>query len=124
MNSVFMDAKDLTERYSQMLDKPIDSYAGYMSTKILDEFSIQLVNYRIENQLNQKQLARVLGVTQPMISQYEAGTNNISINRLCEICEKIGIRVKVDYERTDSTSNGYSNNPYRYDTEDIELGVA
>ena len=105
MNSVFGDAKSLIEKYSQMMEKPINNYAGYMSTKILGEFSIQLVNYRIENNLNQKQLAKELDITQPMVSQYEAGTNNISINRLCEICEKIGIRVKVDYEKADSATD-------------------
>ena len=38
MNSVLGDAKSLIEKYSQMMEKPINNYAGYMSTKILGEF--------------------------------------------------------------------------------------
>ena len=62
-----------------ILDKPVENYAGYMSTKALDEFSIQLVKYRKEHHLNQSGLAKELGITQPMVSQYESGTNNITV---------------------------------------------
>lgn len=98
MNSVFVDAHSIVDYFSDQLEKPVENYAGYMSTKALDDFSLQLVNYRIEHHLNQTELARELGITQPMVSQYESGTNNITVKRLCEICEKIGVRVRLDYE--------------------------
>ena len=98
MNSVFENANSIVDYYTSQLEKPPEDYAGYMSTKALDEFSIQLVNYRIEHQMNQTDLARELGISQPMVSQYESGTNNITVKRLCEICEKIGVRVHLSYE--------------------------
>ena len=98
MNSVFMDAHAIVDYFSKQLEKPLENYAGYMSTKALDEFSLQLVHYRMEHNLNQTELARELGVTQPMISQYESGMNNITVKKLCEICEKIGVRVRIEYE--------------------------
>ena len=98
MNLDFSDAYSIVEYYKRQLDKPVENYAGYMSTKALDEFSIQLVKYRKEHNLNQSGLAKELGITQPMVSQYESGTNNITVKRLCEICEKIGVRVNVEYE--------------------------
>ena len=100
------------------------NYAGYMSTKALDEFSLQLVNYRMEHQMNQSDLARELGISQPMISQYESGTNNITVKRLCEICEKIGVRVRLNYEDANSPLSRESYDPYRCNPEEAKLGVA
>ena len=124
MNSVFMDAHSIIDYYSRQLEKPLENYAGYMSTKALDEFSLQLVNYRMEHQMNQSDLARELGISQPMISQYESGTNNITVKRLCEICEKIGVRVRLNYEDANSPLSRESYDPYRCDPEETKLGVA
>lgn len=124
MNSVFVDAQSIVDYYSRQLEKPLENYAGYMSTKALDEFSLQLVNYRMEHQLNQTDLARELGITQPMISQYESGTNNITVKKLCEICEKIGVRVRLNYEDAKAPISKESYNPYRCDPEETRLGVA
>ena len=124
MNLEFSDAYSIVEYYKRQLDKPVENYAGYMSTKALDEFSIQLVKYRKEHNLNQSGLAKELGITQPMVSQYESGTNNITVKRLCEICEKIGVRVSVEYENASNATVKDSYDPYRCDTEDSMLDVA
>ena len=117
MNSVFVDAHAIVDYFTGQLEKPLENYAGYMSAKALDEFSLQLVNYRKKHQLNQSELAREIGVTQPMISQYESGTNNITIKRLCEICEKIGVRVRLSYEAADSQIPKEFYDPYFCDSE-------
>ena len=124
MNSVFENAHSIVDYYTSQLEKPLENYADYMSQKALDEFSIQLVNYRIEHQLNQTDLARELGISQPMVSQYESGTNNITVKRLCEICEKIGVRVRLDYEDADSNLSRDSYAPFMCDPEEMNLGVA
>ena len=124
MNSVFKNANSIVEYFSSQLEKPLENYAGYMSTKALDEFSIQLVNYRMDNQLNQAQLAKKLGISQPMVSQYESGTNNITVKRLCEICEEIGVRVRINYEDADVQVYKDSYDPYRCDSEDSKLALA
>lgn len=98
MSSDYVNAMSIVEELSDRLDKPVENCADYMSALALDEFSIQLVNYRMGHGLNQTELARTLGISQPMVSQYESGTNNITVKRLCEICERIGIRVKILYE--------------------------
>lgn len=124
MNSAFMDARSVVDYYSRQLEKPLENYAGYMSTKALDEFSLQLVNYRMKHQMNQSELARELGISQPMISQYESGTNNITVKRLCEICEKIGVRVRLNYEDANSPLSRESYDPYCCDPEETKLDVA
>lgn len=47
-----------------------------------------LVNYRKENGVNQKELAKILGVSQARISKIEAG-NNITLKMLCDINDKL-----------------------------------
>lgn len=105
MSSVFIDAHSVIDYFADQLEKPVENYAGYMSTKALDEFSLQLVNYRIAHHLNQTELARELGIKQPMVSQYESGTNNITVKRLCEICEKLGVRVRIEYENANTDAS-------------------
>ncbi len=124
MNSAFVEARSVIDYFSRQLEKPLENYAGYMATKALDEFSLQLVNYRVKHQMNQTDLARELGITQPMISQYESGTNNITVKRLCEICEKIGVRVRINYEDANIPASGDTFNPYPCDPEDTRIDVA
>ena len=124
MNSEFSDAYSLIDYFTKQLEKPLENYAGYMSTKALDEFSLQLVNYRMNHKLNQTELAHELGITQPMVSQYESGTNNITVKRLCEICEKIGVRVRVDYENPNDQGVDSLNNLFRCDLADLRPETA
>ena len=124
MSTTFSDAYSLIDYFSSQLEKPLENYASYMSTKILDEFSVQLVNYRMNHKLNQTGLAHELGITQPMVSQYESGTNNITVKRLCEICEKIGVRVRVDYEDANNQTTNDLHNLYCYDFADFRPEIA
>lgn len=105
MSSVYVDAHSVIDYFTDQLEKPVENYAGYMSTKALDEFSLQLVNYRMARQMSQTDLARELGIKQPMVSQYESGTNNITVKRLCELCEKLGVRVRIEYENADNDTS-------------------
>ena len=47
-----------------------------------------LVKYRKKNNINQKELAKILGVSQARISKIEAG-NNLSLKMLCDINDKL-----------------------------------
>jgi len=49
---------------------------------------------RIEMGLDQKQFAKLLGVSQGMISRWESGTYNFTITTLVNICEKLGLSFK------------------------------
>lgn len=49
---------------------------------------------RIEMGLDQKQFAKLLGVSQGMISRWESGTYNFTITTLVNICKKLGLSFK------------------------------
>ena len=59
--------------------------------KILSIISAQIQLKRIEMNLDQKQFAKLLGVTQGMVSRWESGCYNFTITTLVNICEKLGL---------------------------------
>ena len=99
-----------------MLDKPVEQYAGYQSSTILMDFAEQLINYRIEHHLNQTQLAHELGISQPMISQYESGSNNITVGRLCEICEKLNLVFRGKFASAEKAGDNPSADLYEFNS--------
>ena len=46
---------------------------------------------RIDMGLDQKQFAKLLGVSQGLVSRWESGTYNFTISTLVSICEKLGL---------------------------------
>ena len=46
---------------------------------------------RIELGLDQKEFAKLLGVSQGMVSRWESGTHNFTITTLVSLCEKLEI---------------------------------
>ncbi len=61
------------------------------SEEILAIVSGRIQLRRIEMGLDQKQFAKLLGVTQGMVSRWESGTYNFTISTLVNICEKLGL---------------------------------
>lgn len=62
---------------------------------MLGDISISLVNYRAEYGLTQDQLAERLSVSQAMISKYENGNYNFSLQTLNHVCHVLGLRLAV-----------------------------
>jgi transcriptional regulator with XRE-family HTH domain len=65
--------------------------------KIISRFSSELLVYRYENNLTQKQLAEKLGVNQPYLSKIENGEKNLSIKKLAGISAKLGGNLKITF---------------------------
>lgn len=60
---------------------------------------------RIEKGMNQKEFAKMMGVTQGMISKWESGEYNFSIDTLSQICEGLELEFtpyirEKDYKNT------------------------
>lgn len=59
----------------------------------------ELVRYRTENNLSQKELAKELGVTQGMVSRWESGDYNFTIKKVCQLCEKLGLTMELKMQK-------------------------
>ncbi|MCL0028125.1 helix-turn-helix transcriptional regulator [Peptococcaceae bacterium] len=64
---------------------------------ILIDISLKIINYRINNNLTQKQLAEKLGISQTMVSKLESGEYNPTIGQLWKISKKLGWNFKVSF---------------------------
>ena len=60
---------------------------------------------RHELKMSQKDFARLLGVNQSMVSKYESGEYNFSINLLNEICSKIGLSFSPSISKPESNTS-------------------
>ena len=62
-----------------------------MSDEIREEIRKNLIKYRKEKGLSQKELANLLNVSPPSVSIWENGRNSIDINNLFNICKILDI---------------------------------
>jgi DNA-binding XRE family transcriptional regulator len=60
------------------------------------EFSMALLRYRADNDLNQRQLADRLGVSQPRIVKLESGEHNPAIDTIINAVRRLGIEFCLD----------------------------
>ena len=80
----------------------IEEISSVSYSNMLDDISIALMNYRYDKKINQKQLAKELSCSQSLISAYESGARNISIEKLCELMAKINKKVTISIEDVDT----------------------
>lgn len=56
----------------------------------------KLKRFRMDAGLTQRELASLTGHTQQCISQYEKGTRNIDYKTLKDICDVLGVTIKLE----------------------------
>ena len=79
--------EDLWRKLSENLD------SAFMQTMIWKGLiSTQIMNARTSRGMNQKQFAEFMGVSQGMVSKWENGDYNFTIETLCSICAKLNIK--------------------------------
>lgn len=71
----------------------------YIYYDVLGKISVALVEYRMKRGLSQEGLAKLLGVTQAMISKYESGEYNISLKSVVDLLSKLGIPFELNIGR-------------------------
>jgi DNA-binding XRE family transcriptional regulator len=60
------------------------------------EFAVTLLRYRAEHKLNQRQLAKQLGVSQPRVVKLESGEHNPEIDTIIKAVKRLGIEFVLD----------------------------
>ena len=90
---VLKNAWDLLEKVSDDNDK--EEYGLY---NIYYSISTKIFDYRMGKRLSQKQLAKILGITQAMVSKLESGEYNPTVEQLWKVSKKLGWNFKVVLE--------------------------
>jgi len=70
---------------------------------ILVDISSKLINYRVNNRLNQKELANRLEVSQAMVSKLESGDYNPTVGQLWKISKKLDWKFGIIFEEETKT---------------------
>lgn len=65
---------------------------------ILVDIACKIINYRLDNNITQKELADRLNITQAMVSKLESGEYNPSIEFLFKVSSKLGWKLQLIIE--------------------------
>lgn len=72
------------------------SVADINFIRLISSISAKITASRIERKMNQTEFAKFMGVAPHLISKWERGDYNFTIKQLCEICDKLDIKVNIN----------------------------
>lgn len=58
-------------------------------------FSTTLLEYRLKHNMTPKEMSSYLEVTPKMLSKYESGDYDFSLSQICDICEKLNLKLSL-----------------------------
>ena len=90
------DLKTSDELLAEQLERDPAFRAEWERTALARAVAVALVRYRAEHELVQKDLARLLGMTQPQVARLEAGEVNPRIDTLMRLASDLGIEFIID----------------------------
>ncbi|MDI3477491.1 MAG: hypothetical protein PWQ59_1016 [Thermoanaerobacterium sp.] len=67
-------------------------------SNMLVDIACKIINYRLDNDMTQKDLANKLEITQAMVSKLESGEYNPSIEFLFKISKKLNWKFELTFE--------------------------
>ncbi|MEE0172782.1 MAG: helix-turn-helix transcriptional regulator [Dorea formicigenerans] len=84
------------------------SPADVLSAKLMGQISSAITKERLDLNLTQKEFASYIDATQSLVSRWERGDYNFSINKIAEIASKLDLDVNITMshlEQSVSTSS-------------------
>ena len=57
--------------------------------------STTLLEYRLKHNMTPKEMSSYLEVTPKMLSKYESGDYDFSLSQICDICEKLNLKLSL-----------------------------
>lgn len=90
------DLKTNNELLAEDLRDP-EFRAEWERTALARAIAIEVVKYRAEHELSQRQLASVLGMKQPQVARLESGDVTPSIETLIRLSHRLDIEIALDF---------------------------
>lgn len=84
--------------------------ADIISAKLMSQISSAITSERLHLHLSQKEFANHIGATQSLISRWECGDYNFSINKIAEIAAKLDLNVDFKISKCKSSEDKTDNN--------------
>ncbi|MBU3210045.1 helix-turn-helix domain-containing protein [Clostridium algidicarnis] len=83
---------------------------------LLYDISLKIFDYRMQNDLSQKELAKKLEVTQAMVSKLESGQYNPTVEQLWKISKRLNLNLVVSLQTKEDDKTEV------WDTQEYKLG--
>jgi|SRR4051812_37467069 DNA-binding XRE family transcriptional regulator len=93
------DLKTTEEMGTGDLDDP-EYRAEWERRRLTHAVALRVINYRMEHQLTQTELARMLGMRQPHIARLEAGEHEPSLAMLARLARVLDMEFHIDVTRS------------------------
>jgi ribosome-binding protein aMBF1 (putative translation factor) len=90
-----VSADDLHEQ--DMLDP--EYRREHERTRLANDVAIKVIRYRVDHNLTQAALARMLGVRQPHVARLEAADHEPSVATLARLADVLGLDFSLDIKR-------------------------
>ena len=92
--------EDLLSLFSETLTP-----ADVLSAKLMAQFSNAITSERLNLNMSQKDFAKHINATQSLISRWECGDYNFSINKIAEIAAKLDLNVDFKINKYHSSTD-------------------
>lgn len=73
---------------------------GWDRARFAREVANRVISYRVQHELSQTALAKLLGVKQPQVARLEAGEVTPSIDTLTRLASRLGLEFHIDITPT------------------------
>ncbi len=93
-----MTKKKLVEAYS-FFEEESNEFRKEMAVEdLLVDIACEFINFRVKNNMSQKDLAEKLQMTQAMVSKLESGEYNPTVKMLFDIAQKLSWKFNIQFE--------------------------
>jgi len=100
------DAWEMIERLGgEVAAQQDDLYTIYY------QIATTLFDYRLKHNLTQKQLAKKLGISQPMVAKLESGEYNFTIEKLWSIATKLNFHFRIEFNELNAEEHTIISQP-------------
>ena len=104
MNTVNSKMLDLLSEYTSRSD----IYAA----KAIAKISMSIFNQRKELKMTQKQFAKLMGVSQGMVSKWESAEYNFTIETIAQIAERLNMVFEIELKPESEYLRNINNSTY------------
>ena len=93
---------DKNEKLAELLSSYLDE-GDIFAAEALATISSKIIEKRLAHGYSQTEFAKYMNVSQSMISKWESGDYNFTINTIASICSKLRLELKVELREKKSS---------------------